>query len=373
MKINRAAQIAAALKITEALIERAATGFPVEESRSSRDRWTLRDVLHHISEWIDYSHSRLRAILDGGDIVEVGDLESFNRAAWDRGAALSRVEAGAACIAALKKYALLLREFPESDFERKDLPTGFSFELWRYMLLDSLVHPVQHLLYHAATRGDFSFARFALHEAGETLLAFSGGKADSFDLFEFASDPAELREAVFAFGAACPGDEYARVLVQRHCGSLYPALRRQFSLSFAMLRNLVEHSPAAVWDEKAGGFVYWQQLLHALSGVSCWLRRGDEPFREPFAEKRLYPELDGEPESMLTREELLLFLEEADETAGRFVFGGNDAWLAEKPVADSRYTNLELLGMQIRHVMYHVGHCESILRERGFPTGAWED
>lgn len=280
----------------------------------------------------------------------------INRAAWDRGAALSRVEASADCIAALKKYALLLREFPESDFERKDLPTGFSFELWRYMLLDSLVHPVQHLLYHSATRGDFPFARFALHEAGETLLAFSGGKADSFDLFEFASDPAELREAVFAFGAACPGDEYARVLVQRHCGSLYPALRRQFSLSFAMLRNLVEHSPAAVWDEKAGGFVYWQQLLHALSGVSCWLRRGDEPFREPFAEKRLYPELDGEPESMLTREELLLFLEEADETAGRFVFGGNDAWLAEKPVADSRYTNLELLGMQIRHVMYHVAN-----------------
>jgi hypothetical protein len=36
-----------------------------------------------------------------------------------------------------------------------------------------------------------------------------------------------------------------------------------------------------------------------------------------------------------------------------------------------KISNMDVLLMQIRHIQYHVGHCNSILRDRGYRAVDW--
>jgi len=80
--------------------------------------------------------------------------------------------------------------------------------------------------------------------------------------------------------------------------------REHFFMSFSMLEKMIEQCPEEVWNIKAGGFVFWQQLVHALSSVNFWMRKPGGVFVEPFAERKVYPELDQDPEGFVSRDEL---------------------------------------------------------------------
>jgi hypothetical protein len=47
--------------------------------------------------------------------------------------------------------------------------------------------------------------------------------------------------------------------------------------------------------------------------------------------------------------------------------------LTEKSIIYNNITNLDVILGQIRHLQYHVGHCESILRENGMTDLKWID
>lgn len=149
--------------------------------------------------------------------------------------------------------------------------------------------------------------------------------------------------------------------------------RTQFFLSFAMLEKLVEQCPEDIWDLKAGGFVFWQQLLHALAGASSWMRQSGTGFSEPFAGRKVYPELDHEPEGRVTREEMQDLKDAVKVISESFFEGKEDRWLAQPSGIYDKISNLDVVFMQIRHIQYHVGHCDSILRERGFKATEWVD
>ena len=73
------------------------------------------------------------------------------------------------------------------------------------------------------------------------------------------------------------------------------------------------------------------------------MRQPKSTFSEPFAGRKVYPELDHEPEDKITRDEMV------------------------------EYKDTVIVFMQIRHIQYHVGHCNSILRERGLKAVDWID
>lgn len=87
--------------------------------------------------------------------------------------------------------------------------------------------------------------------------------------------------------------------------NLIRTIKTQFFLSFSMLENLIAECPDEVWNIKAGGFVFWQQIIHTLAGTNFWMRGPESNFTEPFSERKIYPELDNEPVGNVTREEIL--------------------------------------------------------------------
>ena len=147
--------------------------------------------------------------------------------------------------------------------------------------------------------------------------------------------------------------------------------KTHFFLSFSMLEKLIEQCPEDIWDIKAGGFVFWQQILHTLTGANFWMRQPGSDFKEPFAERAVYPELDQEPAGRVSREEMILYKDTVKSLCEKLFEGRDDAWLTEPSGIYDRISNLDVILGQIRHIQYHVGHCNSILRDRGRKAVDW--
>jgi hypothetical protein len=148
---------------------------------------------------------------------------------------------------------------------------------------------------------------------------------------------------------------------------------RQFFLPFSMLEKVIEKCPENLWNEKKSGYIFWQQILHALTGIGFWFRLTNEKFIEPFYEKKVYPELEKDAETNLLKEEIVDYKNEVKRLCEEFFCGKDDAWLNEDSILFSKIKNIDVVMMQIRHVQYHVGYCNSIFKENGVEPVEWID
>jgi hypothetical protein len=151
-------------------------------------------------------------------------------------------------------------------------------------------------------------------------------------------------------------------------------LKNQFFMSFSMLENIIEICPDDLWNTKKSGFVFWQPIFHTFAGMQYWLRDGNTPFVfEPFIEENVHPELEGEPEKLLQKEDVKKCCNAARAMGNKWFDGKNDNWIKLPSKIYSNTTNLEIIASQIRHLMYHIGHCEAIFRENGTKVGTYLD
>ena len=153
------------------------------------------------------------------------------------------------------------------------------------------------------------------------------------------------------------------------------SLKNQLSLCFSMLEKIIEICPGELWNKKVSGFVFWQQLVHVLSGAYAWLRAERPEEIPPFATfdgKKIYPEFENDPEITLTKIEVKELFDKTKETAEKWFDGKDDEWL-KMPFAVFKINNFENIEAQIRHIMYHAGHCDAIFRANGIQTGDYLD
>lgn len=151
------------------------------------------------------------------------------------------------------------------------------------------------------------------------------------------------------------------------------SVKTQFTLAFQMLEELIDGDNKDIWDKKVGGYVYFQQLLHTLMGTHFWFRDDHQPFKEPFQEYYYYPELEHDPEQVMAKKELIIYKEEVKKIVNHYFDSKDDTWLAQSAKVYPKLTNLEIIFMQIRHVMYHVGYANAVLKELKKETVKWID
>ena len=149
--------------------------------------------------------------------------------------------------------------------------------------------------------------------------------------------------------------------------------KRNFNICFQMFRNIVEDYPNMYWNEKVGGFVSWQQFIHVFSGISYWMKSRETECTNPFEGKQIFSELESEPIDHINKEEIVDYMEKTSVQVLGYFEKRTDDWLIEKSIVDEKYTHLDIINMQIRHIQYHLGYFESFLRERGLKTQVWID
>ena len=140
-----------------------------------------------------------------------------------------------------------------------------------------------------------------------------------------------------------------------------------------MLEKIIEICPDELWNSKKSGYVFWQQLLHTFSGMLYWLREENTEFIEPFREMNVYPEMEKDPENVLSKEDITQCCDNARKAGEQWFSGKDDDWLKLPSKIYDKITNFDVMIMEIKHVMYHIGHCEAIFRENGIKPGVYLD
>lgn len=162
---------------------------------------------------------------------------------------------------------------------------------------------------------------------------------------------------------------------------LVEIMKRNFITGLNMLDDVVRVCPEGVWLEINGWFPFWQQVFHTLESVDFWFRESYECIYDENTPKAWLPdkpvssELDENIKvftESLTKKELKQYLGRIRDKSEAF-FGRLDDPMLCKPVAEARedFTYLDIINMQIRHVMYHVGHCMCVLREQAGMETDW--
>ncbi len=147
--------------------------------------------------------------------------------------------------------------------------------------------------------------------------------------------------------------------------------RAEFEIMFARVKKLIETCPDDLWTAKAGGFYFWQQVCHTLAHFEFFSRReGDTPRRQPWPMDVIMFARENVPAPSKAR--MLAFADEMAALARAYmdnlspyeITTPNKVFSAivERPVN-------HLVGLMkfTAHTAYHLGCCDTLLRQRGLP------
>jgi hypothetical protein len=152
------------------------------------------------------------------------------------------------------------------------------------------------------------------------------------------------------------------------------ALEVHLGMSLEMLRLVVERCPDdSVWLAGSVDFPLWQQVYHTVFFVDFWLRENyaARSWRTVVFKKEITPHLGKPSPEHLSRMEMLGFLAAVSEKVKCYFAALDDPRLWQPISLSKEITHADAIIGQIRHVMYHVGNCNRMLKEKGAPTTGW--
>jgi hypothetical protein len=163
---------------------------------SSYDDWNYKDIIAHITEWIDFSAKKLESIKNGKVFKDIDDFNRVNQIwyANDKDKDIETISLD--FTNAINQYKDVVKLYSEEDLIRKDYPTGFEFEIWRYMIMDGSIHPNKHLLYHYLKKRDYeSFIRIV--EQTESIFAlYSKNSIDVYSFEEYEDISGMVKDSI---------------------------------------------------------------------------------------------------------------------------------------------------------------------------------
>lgn len=154
----------------------------------SYEDWNERDLLGHLVGWMEYSIDKLTSIKLGTaqsqEYAHARSLEEINRILYDKTKDAPRQGVESAYLAALGGYLKVISLFSDGEINLDSFDTGYKTELWRYMLLDTVIHPLQHVLYHYLKAEKYGKLREAIARTKDIFALYSAD-GDGYKLSEF--------------------------------------------------------------------------------------------------------------------------------------------------------------------------------------------
>jgi len=148
-------------------------------------------------------------------------------------------------------------------------------------------------------------------------------------------------------------------------------LRRHLEPSLTMLEHIIERCPPDLWVATVEGVPFWQQVMHALTGVQFWFREPAEEFQPPDLGQGPVPDIGEEAGFVLTKEQVQAYLGQIQERVEGYFGQLDDPKLLKASSLYDRCTYTDIVLMQIRHIQYHVGNCNAILGDHGVEAVPW--
>lgn len=141
-------------------------------------------------------------------------------------------------------------------------------------------------------------------------------------------------------------------------------LKRQFNPTLLMLQNLVICCPEDLWSKESDERPVWIQIYHVVFGIEVWFGHSKE-IKYPDFGKKVTPVFEDEQHGILSKKEMLWYLAKVSKKVDSFFNSLNDKTILGKSVMYEKYTRMDSVLEQLRHVMYHVAQINARLKQHG--------
>jgi len=139
-----------------------------------------------------------------------------------------------------------------------------------------------------------------------------------------------------------------------------------------MLRTLMESCPKALWSQKNIEPPIWQQFYHVLYGLDYWFSKSRESFNPPHFGDSVNSVLGEPSEKVIEQPELIGYLNFVMEKALNFIEGIDDSDLSSPSALYTKWTNLDVILEQLRHLQHHVGYMNRVFLKCKIRPVEWE-
>ncbi|MBN1411261.1 MAG: hypothetical protein JW969_10495 [Spirochaetales bacterium] len=153
--------------------------------------------------------------------------------------------------------------------------------------------------------------------------------------------------------------------------SYLDVLKRQFYPSLSMMERMIHYCPIELWKKVKGGFPFWQQIFHALESMDYWFSLTNTDYIKSQSYDAVSSELGEKSIIELEKDEVKNYFIKIKIKSDHFFNNLDDIRLLSSNKKDTKRTQLDIILGQIRHIQYHVGHCNCILRENGIKAVEW--
>jgi hypothetical protein len=147
------------------------------------------------------------------------------------------------------------------------------------------------------------------------------------------------------------------------------SIKNQTKQIFQNIEMLLDAVPENEFDTIKGGFKTWRHFYHLIHSLDKnFIDPGN--YIEPIFHKKNLSIIDIEDENVLTKNEVNKYYEAVKYKTTEYINKLNDEILAEEINFNKmKFTKLELILAQLRHIFYHVGylHCCIKIEKGGTP------
>ena len=190
------------------------SSYKSEQLVSNYDDWNYKDVIAHLFEWIMFSKNKLNAIVHNQDFQEISNIDIFNKQNYIKNKNKHITELQKKLIFELNEYKNIVLLYTEADLQRKDFPTGFSFELWRYMVMDTIIHPVMHLLYYLIKTKNYKLFFKLCKKYNEIFYYYAKGNIEVYSFYEYIEDSKKFIENIKELGEQYKNDDMIHAVLK---------------------------------------------------------------------------------------------------------------------------------------------------------------
>ena len=163
----------------------------------SFENWNDTDVVGHIVGWMTYSIDKLSCIKlctkQSDEYAHVTSLNEINTILYKKMNGKSSEEIESNYITSIGSYLKAISLFSNNDINLDTFETGFKMELWRYMLMDTVIHPVQHVLYQYLKKNNYEKINTVIMKTKDIFNQYSSVN-DGYKLSEFEIERSEYQK-----------------------------------------------------------------------------------------------------------------------------------------------------------------------------------
>ena len=149
-------------------------------------------------------------------------------------------------------------------------------------------------------------------------------------------------------------------------------LQKHFNRTGRMLLQSILACPDEIWETASEGYPLWKHAYHAAYWLDVWMSESLDRFEKPEGFYTRSFELDNASAKVFTKNQVADYCSTVLKKCEMFFEKLQDEDLDErKPFFDKNPTVFERIMGQIRHVSYHTGYMDCILKKNTGKIPDW--